>query len=47
VVEAGVSGALKQAEEGGGEAAHVSAGPGVVGAFEGFDAPEREGRFEC
>ena len=45
-VEERVSGALKQAEEGGGETAYVSVGPVVVGAFEGFAAPKREGRFE-
>ena len=42
-----MSGALKQAEEGGGEAAYVSVGPCVVGPFERFTAPEREGRFQC
>jgi hypothetical protein len=46
VFEAGVSGALKQSEVGGGEAAYVAVGPGVVAAFERFAAPEFERRFQ-
>lgn len=45
--QACVSGALKQPEVGGGEAANLAFGPRIVGPFEWFAAPEGECRFEC